>query len=90
MSGENKKRTANSALALHPERKYQLFNKKSVQYFAESKGCILSEEVAKVLTEDLNYRIRELVSASCFHFSFNLLILMTLFAHHCLLILDID
>lgn len=46
------------------ERKYQLISKATIRLFSESRGHTISEDVVRVLTEDVNYRLRELVSVS--------------------------
>lgn len=60
MAGETKKRTQSTSET--QDKKYQLIGKATVQLFAESKGIVVSDDVARVLTEDLNYRLREIVS----------------------------
>lgn len=51
------------------DRKYQLISRTSIKYFAESKGYVVSDDVIRVLTEDVNYRLREIVSVSGFSLS---------------------
>ena len=52
------------SLSTDSERKYQLISKNTIKLFAESSGHTISEEVVRVLTEDVNYRLREVVSVS--------------------------
>lgn len=47
-----------------PERKYQLISMASIKLFAESKGYVVNDDVIRMLSEDVNYRVRELVSVS--------------------------
>ncbi|XP_067942170.1 TAF6-like RNA polymerase II p300/CBP-associated factor-associated factor 65 kDa subunit 6L [Watersipora subatra] len=44
------------------ERKYQLISEASIKMFAESKGHVVSDKVVRILNEDVNYRLREIVS----------------------------
>lgn len=46
------------------ERKYQLISRATIRLFAESRGLTVSDDSIRVLAEDVNYRLREVVSVS--------------------------
>lgn len=50
------------SLSADSERKYLLISRATIRLFAESEGHTISEDVVRVLTEDVNYRLREIVS----------------------------
>ncbi|KAF6018109.1 TAF6L [Bugula neritina] len=55
-------RLKRSISATENERKYLLVSAATIKMFAESRGHDLADDVVRVLTEDVNYRLRELVS----------------------------
>jgi len=57
-------RLKRSISATENERKYLLVSAATIKMFAESRGHDLADDVVRVLTEDVNYRLRELVSVS--------------------------
>ena len=47
------------------ERKYQLISRATIRLFAESRGLEVADDSIRVLAEDVNYRLREIVSVCC-------------------------
>lgn len=58
-SSDNLRRSQSTDMS---ERKYHLLSRTSIRQFAESNGHSVSDDVIRVLTEDVNYRLREIVS----------------------------
>lgn len=49
------------------ERKYQLISRATIRLFAESRGLDVADDSIRVLAEDVNYRLREIVSVRDYH-----------------------
>lgn len=56
------------SLSTKDEQRYQVISRAAIRLFAGSKGHNISDDAVRMLTEDVNYRLRELVSVSYMHY----------------------